>query len=371
LSHSRIATEVAGVGLLAALLTACGGAGSAPVADQSGATAQAATFVPQPAGAAAAAASGSRVDAMAQPLPEPLIALGGRRIAPDITSPIVNDSGSYTNGPIILGTNTATAGYGVEGITDGSGAGLYGHSGSGSVTSYGVYGFSPGGAGVYGYTNKTGSGVLGVAAKGNGVLGETSFPSTGTSAFQKAGVLGEDLSTDGGYNDAGVAGMSTNGYGFYGSSTNGSGAFATSYSGTGVYGVSQIGYAMAAESVGTGAAFYAAVPYGTNVAVIAQSGGLSLLTENNSSQATMSLDASGNMILLGNLTVDGTVSSSSSRNRQSAARDAGIKSRASATRSFPPGSDTSASIPISRSNWIRRNPITCFSRRTATARACT
>jgi hypothetical protein len=292
--YLRFFLRIGTLSLLAGALTACSG-GDAPIADQSGAGAQTASFVPQ-----SSAVAASRTDALAQPLPEPLVALGGRRIAPDITSPIVNDSGSYANGPIILGTDTAAAGYGLEGITDGSGAGVYGHSGSGSVTSYGVYGFSPGGAGVYGYTNKTGSGVLGVSAKGNGVLGETSFPSGFVGPFQKAGVMGEDLSTDGGYWDAGVEGTTANGVGVFGSAS-GYG-FGVEASATTDYGV----FATATS----GTAIYADAASGTGL--IAQSGGYSIIGRNGSGTDTMSLDNEGNMIVLGNLTVDGTVTQGSS-----------------------------------------------------------
>ncbi len=306
LSHPRFVSAIASLALLACVLTACAAGGNAPVADQPGTSAQTASFVPQSAGLTSSRADA--LDAMAEPLPEPRLnlSLGGAR--PLLTAPIINDSGSYTNGAIIVGADTAN-GYGVEGITDGSGAGLYGHSGSSSATSYGVYGFSPGAAGVYGYDTKSGSGVLGASANGNGVKGETSFPSSGKGTFQEAGVLGEDLSTDSGYQDAGVAGIATNGNGVYGSSTNNNGVYGYSYDGSGLYGVTQIGYAVTAESVGTGGGLYA--DGGSGEAIIAQSDGLSLLTENGSSTATMSLDASGNMILLGNLTVDGTVTQGS------------------------------------------------------------
>ena len=294
MSHLRIARTMTPIALSALVLTACSGGGNAPVADQSGASAQTASFLPQSSGTVS-----SGTAALAQPLPEPLLALGKTALSPDLTAPIINDSGAYQNGVIIIGTNKASAGDGIEGVADGSGAGLYGHSGSASVTSYGVYGFSPGGAGVYGYDTKSGSGVLGVSAKGNGVLGETSFPSGFVGSLQEAGVLGEDLSTDGGYWDAGVVGTTRNGYGVFASATGGTGVEASSTTGYGVFGSSTSGTAM-----------YAYTTSGTGF--VAQSGGYSIIGRNGSGTDTMSLDSNGNMIVLGNLTVDGTVTSGSS-----------------------------------------------------------
>ena len=176
-------------------------------------------------------------------------------------------------------------------MTKGKGAGLYGHSGSSSITSYGVYGFSPGGAGVYGFDSNAGDGVLGASSRGNGIHGETSSPSEQGLSFQNAGVLGEDRSSDGGQFDAGVAGTSQNGYGVYGSTTYGFGVtgIAGPTEGVGVYGNSPKATAVFGETT-TGLSFAAA----------------------NQTAFTMSLDASGNMILLGNLTVDGTITSPSS-----------------------------------------------------------
>ena len=150
-----------------------------------------------------------------------------------------------------MGTNTVN-GDGVEGVTKGSGAGLYGHSSSSSITSYGVYGFSPGGAAVYGYNSSFGAGVQGASVYGYGgyftaANGETALGATSggnaiygantnnqyqaaiigstTSPYEQggnAGVLGAD-NTDttcgspcGGAN-YGVYGKSdNNGYGVYG-----------------------------------------------------------------------------------------------------------------------------------------------------------
>ena len=212
--------------------TACGGGGSAPIGT-AGASTQGAGYVPQSAGVAPQIAAASA--APMQPLPEPLIGLG-KPAGPNLTAPIINDSGSYPNGVIIVGTNTAT-GDGIEGVAKGAGAGVYGHSAyAGGGSSYGVYGSATTGSGVYGYAATSGHGVLGISASGdavegksttgNGMVGETSFPSNnGNYNFQKAGVLGEDLSTDGGEADAGVAGTTVNGFGVYGQAGgNGEGA---------------------------------------------------------------------------------------------------------------------------------------------------
>ncbi len=175
------------VAAAALLLAACGGAGSGAMATQpAGAVdGQGAGYVPQSAGAMAVPGNAAASAAFPKPLPEPLIALG-HGPSPDITSPIINDSGSYTNGPIIRATNTTT-GYGMEGITDGSGAGVYGHAGSASITSYGVYGFSAGGAGLYGYASGSGNGVYGSSVNGYGVEGITANGGSLGGYFTNAG----------------------------------------------------------------------------------------------------------------------------------------------------------------------------------------
>ncbi len=147
----------------ALLLAACSGGGNSPIAAQSGAGAQSAGYVPQSAAMAGAAADAA-AQAFPKPLPDALIALGAPANAPDLTKPIINDVGAYTNGPIIAGTNT-TKGYGIEGIGEGAGAGVYGHSsynGSGG-SAYGVYGYASNGSGVYGYAGTYGRGVYGAS----------------------------------------------------------------------------------------------------------------------------------------------------------------------------------------------------------------
>jgi len=143
-----------------------------------------------------------------QPLPDAPAALG-RDASRDITSPIINDSGSYTNGPIIRATDT-TAGYGLEGISDGAGAGVYGHAASVSTTSYGIYGFSPGGAGVYGYDSQKGAGVLGSSLNGDGIKGVSAGSETYAGYFSNTGSGGAIYAQAAG--GTAVKATSTNGF---------------------------------------------------------------------------------------------------------------------------------------------------------------
>jgi hypothetical protein len=76
----------------------------------------------------------------------------------------------------------------------------------------------------------TGAGVTGVSSGSSGLLGETTFASSGASNA-KYGVYGRDLSKSG-TNDAGVAGTSSRGTGVVGSSTTGIGMSASSTKGT-------------------------------------------------------------------------------------------------------------------------------------------
>ena len=293
----------------------------------------------------------------APPIPD--VPLAGSTVRTDLTSPIVNDSGSYPGGPIIVGSNTGSAGTGVEGKAGAAGGyGLMGLSANtaSSGKNIGVYGdgTGPGAYGVYGYSTKyigvygitgtgsgfggyfaniaggvalkasgTSGGVAGESTNGNGVQGATSFSNAGATMFQKAGVLGEDLSTSGRY-DAGVAGTSTNGFGVYGTSASGTAIYGTALTGTGVYG-----------SV-TGTTGDASGVYGNDQSTAGGAGvsgsslnNIGVLGVSDSSTApaisgysngggptfvggrlggdTMSVDASGDMILAGNLTVDGTI----------------------------------------------------------------
>ena len=168
-ARRRFAVPIAAFTLL---LAACSGGGNAPIA-QTGAGAQSAGYVPQSTAALTAGANAAS-QAFPKPLPDALIALGTPAVSPDLTKPIINDVGAYTNGPIIAGTNTTT-GYGVEGVAEGAGAGIYGHSsynGSGG-SAYGVYGYASNGSGVYGYAGTYGRGVFGASNQGDGVEGTT------------------------------------------------------------------------------------------------------------------------------------------------------------------------------------------------------
>ena len=74
--------------------------------------------------------------------------------------------------------------------------------------------------------SKSGAGVKAASTKGDGAVGQTSFKSTSQSNGT-AGVLGQDLSTSGGF-DSGVLGTSANGFGVQGRSGNGNGVLALS-----------------------------------------------------------------------------------------------------------------------------------------------
>ena len=154
-----------------------------------------------------------------QPLADPLIALGKPGLSPNITAPIIDDSGSYAGGPIIRGRNTSTTtGYGVAGITQGTGAGLYGSStaAAGIGATYGVYGASTASHGVFGHANATGAGVVGTSAQGYGVEGATaSATSSGGYFTNTAGGTAVDAASTGGY---GIFGSSVSSIGVYGSS---------------------------------------------------------------------------------------------------------------------------------------------------------
>jgi hypothetical protein len=211
--------------------------------DRRGASMQTVAEARQPAGALPPTVPGKTpaLTVFPQSPPEPLIALG-REVSRDLTSPIINDSGAYSNGPIILGTDT-TSGYGMEGITDGSGAGVYGHAASTNVTSYGVYGFSPGGAGVYGHDGKNRSGILGSSVSGYGVEGMSAannswggyFTNTGGGGALYAQATGGTVGTviqAYSANAVGLSAQSTNNIALY--ATNAGDGVAVSIGGNGI-----------------------------------------------------------------------------------------------------------------------------------------
>ena len=194
---------VAGLALLA---TGCGGAGTGSMGIQSNGN-PAPNYVPS----SAAAQAASQNAAVAGPLPEPKLAFAFA--GPLLTAPIINDAGSYTNGPIIRATNTTT-GYGMEGIADAAGAGVYGHSASTAANSDGVYGFSSAGDGVLGHAATTGNGVSGDSAGGTGVRGSSAtgyggyFTTSGGTALVAVNTVGDGN---------GVDSITNAGYAYYGS----------------------------------------------------------------------------------------------------------------------------------------------------------
>lgn len=188
--------------------------------------------------------------------------------------PGVSPSGYAIKGITSYGSDSAVFGYGtaqldgtgIDGVTgyveSSQSVGVVGWSAStasGANTSYGVYGYSGTGNGVYGQSNSAsvasiygvnnvggtamygfsaGQGVLGVSTATNGVVGITQ---TAGQSLPQAGVLGVDNSNDettsGNY---GVAGMSLNlggGVGVYGSGRTGA-VFTSTFDGpygTGVF----------------------------------------------------------------------------------------------------------------------------------------
>jgi len=227
-------------------------------------------------------------------------------------------SGAFNSGVKGVSTN----GTGVEG-NSANGTGVVGETTFTSATA------TVGQAGVTGMdlgnTNSVNAGVLGTSTNGNagvqgngisayGLLGSTQFPSTTILPYigGEGGVIGFDMSTDGGNGDFGVAGASNNGVGAYGASNvvgvygkpytpmqrvyipNPSGGFIqTGVIGLGHYGIAALGFDTAASN---------------NPALYVQdmNGGV-LIRAGGPSSDVLSLDAGGNLILAGNLTVDGSI----------------------------------------------------------------
>jgi hypothetical protein len=314
-------------------LIACSGGVSGGLNNSSGG-ASAGSYVPQ------SVASAAFQTASDVPLPTYLPdALGGRVLPAVLTKPVVDDSGSFAGGPILIGTNTAK-GTGIEGYASASGGtgvvGIASSSNTGGVAilgeatgtgGNGVYGYSGKGIGVRGFTGNgasyagyfsnvassssvaldavaNGTALLATSSQGFGVDGATSFASA--EGGGGAGVFGEDRSTDGGSGDSGVFGSSTGGSGVSGNSTNFVGVYAFSQSGNGVF--AQSNATLTCNNPGNWAFCPAANPAleinspsstGTvrGMAIVATGGGTPI----------MSLDGAGNMIILGNLVVDGNI----------------------------------------------------------------
>ncbi len=174
------------------------------------------------------------------------------------------------------------------------------------------------GIGIEG-TSSSGHGVEGHSLSGFGIVGFTTQNATSASNG-KAGVEGEDGSTNGNHFDAGVYGESANGQGVYGHSTGNYGiqgeSTATNYlAGAGVGAFSQNGAAIFAQSgtIGVvafqaqqgaaGEAIYADT-YGnsssTAIVAVARNGGRVFVGSDGSGDVA-SIDSSGNMILKGSL----------------------------------------------------------------------
>ena len=111
--------------------------------------------------------------------------------------------------------------------------------GTNSSSGPGVYGFSSSGFGVAGVST-SGHGVNGESSSSFGVVGITTQNATSTSNA-RAGVLGQDLSTNRNYYNSGVSGTSAYGSGVYGYSKNTTGVLGSSPS-VGVCGNSDVSY---------------------------------------------------------------------------------------------------------------------------------
>ncbi len=214
--------------------------------------------------------------------------------------------------------NSSSPSIGVAGISTGT-WGIYGTTQSALYAA--ILGFNPTsttGIGVEGYAS--GNGVLGISGNSNGVVGQTLVNTNGFAG--QSGVMGQDLSTDGGDANAGVSGGSNHGTGVGGYSGTGSGLYGNSTTGDGVQGVSISGDGMFGES--TSSSGMMAMSYATPAPAPTSSsspapaappvlgidsamGAPAIEAVDSNGDPIFSLDGSGNMILSGNLTVDGTV----------------------------------------------------------------
>jgi hypothetical protein len=155
--------------------------------------------------------------------PDTLVALIGPGVSPDLTQPIVSYSGSYAGGPIVLGTNTA-AGFGVEGITKGTGDGLVG------------YATSSAGNGVYADARGAGRGLLALSGTGNGVEAQTGGATAYAGSFVNTSSSGSATAVKATSTGNTIVGTSASGNGVVGNSGNGVGL-------AGVLGVTTASYA--------------------------------------------------------------------------------------------------------------------------------
>ena len=130
--------------------------------------------------------------------------------------------------------------------------------------------------------SQVGNAVESHSLQGNGAFGDTKNPSASTKHCA-SGVIGLDLSTDGGTLNFGVSGRSYHGTGILGLSGTGNGLLGSSTRGTGIM----------AESASTDHPALALLATGT---------GLLAAATNARSQQVMSLDQAGNLTIAGQLT---------------------------------------------------------------------
>jgi hypothetical protein len=204
--------------------------------------------------------------------------------------------------------------------------------GTNSASGPGLSGISSSGFGVAG-TSTTGHGVEGTSAKSFGVVGTTAVNATIVNNA-RAGVYGEDRSTNGGIYNSGVAGLSSFGIGSLGETDTGvgveglaveNGGFVSKpkYFSIGVYGDADQGPGVFGYAHGTTSDSYgvgAIVDEPTRFALYAESdgdegGGSYALVHSDGyvlegtsfeHGAVVSIDGNGNEILKGSLTIDGS-----------------------------------------------------------------
>lgn len=148
---------------------------------------------------------------------------------------VTGSSGSTASGTAaVQGTITSTSpgGYsaGVLGVNNGTGGSGIGVYGSQNGYGWGVYGTTPSGSGVYGYSS-SGFGVQAGSASGTAVYA-SSTGGIGVDAHAGTGTGVSGSSTSG----TGVEGTSSNGYGVYASSPGNYAVVGVTTSGNGVYG---------------------------------------------------------------------------------------------------------------------------------------
>jgi hypothetical protein len=220
-------------------IVACAGAGAGPsFSSQPNDQQSSGAYMPQSVGAQAL-----QIGQAEAPPPIPIVPLSIQHgVLPNLTSPIINDSGSYVGGSIIVGTNTGSTGTGVEGIGGSGGYGIMGLAASATGAGAGVYGkaTAPSATGVYGYSSKS-YGVVGDSEYGNGVYGLAGAASRFAGLFTNTSSTGTALKA-----------TATGGVGVSGTSTSSQGVLGNSSSNAGVYGLSSTGSGVQGESTGTG-----------------------------------------------------------------------------------------------------------------------